>query len=476
MTDNLIIETRGLTKEFNGFAAVSDVDLRVRRGQIHALIGPNGAGKTTCFNLLTKFLIPTRGRIFYQGDDITFAGAAEVARRGLVRSFQMSAVFPHLTVLENVRVGLQRNLGTTFQFWRHESSLAVLNPRAMQLLEAVDLGSFAGRVAVELPYGRKRALEIATTLAMEPELMLLDEPTQGMGHEDVEKVTALIKRASADRTVLMVEHNMNVVATIADTITVLQHGRHRSLYGYRGLRPPGCARMTAQMLRVSGLHAYYGESHILHGVDFNVNRGEVVTLLGRNGAGRTTTLKALLGLVGNRSGSVTINGHEAIALPSHRIAHLGVGYCPEERGIYASLSAEENLLLPPLVGPGGMSIDEIYGMFPNLKARRATQGTRLSGGEQQMLAMARTLRTGAKLLLLDEISEGLAPVIVQGLSRTIHALRKRGYTIVMAEQNFRFAAPLADRLYIMEHGRIVQAFAASELREKMTMVHQFLGV
>jgi branched-chain amino acid transport system ATP-binding protein len=225
MLDNFIIETRGLTKEFNGFVAVSDVDLRVRRGQIHALIGPNGAGKTTCFNLLTKFLIPTRGRIFYQGDDITLAGAAEVARRGLVRSFQMSAVFPHLTVLENVRIGLQRNLGTTFQFWRHESSLAVLNPRAMQLLEAVDLGSFAGKVAVELPYGRKRALEIATTLAMEPELMLLDEPTQGMGHEDVEKVTALIKRASIDRTVLMVEHNMNVVATIADTITVLQHGR-----------------------------------------------------------------------------------------------------------------------------------------------------------------------------------------------------------------------------------------------------------
>jgi branched-chain amino acid transport system ATP-binding protein len=225
MPDNFMIETRGLTKEFNGFVAVNEVELRVRRGQIHALIGPNGAGKTTCFNLLTKFLIPTRGRILYQGDDITFARAAEVARRGMVRSFQMSAVFPHLTVLENVRVALQRKLGTTFHFWRRESSLAVLNPRAMELLEAVDLGSFARKVAVELPYGRKRALEIATTLAMEPELMLLDEPTQGMGHEDVEKVTALIKRASTNRTVLMVEHNMNVVATIADTITVLQRGR-----------------------------------------------------------------------------------------------------------------------------------------------------------------------------------------------------------------------------------------------------------
>ena len=234
--------------------------------------------------------------------------------------------------------------------------------------------------------------------------------------------------------------------------------------------------MIAEILHVSELHAYYGESHILHGVDFNVQRGEVVTLLGRNGAGRTTTLKALLGLVGKRSGSVRINGHEAIGLPPHRIAHLGVGYCPEERGIYASLSAEENLLLPPVVGPGGMSIDEIYGMFPNLKERRETQGTRLSGGEQQMLAVARTLRTGARLLLLDEISEGLAPVIVQGLLRTIHELRQRGYTIVMVEQNFNFAAALADRVYIMEHGRMVQGFAASELDGKMAMVHEYLGV
>jgi branched-chain amino acid transport system ATP-binding protein len=225
MPDNFIIETRDLTKEFNGFLAVSDINLSVRRGQIHALIGPNGAGKTTCFNLLTKFLIPTRGRIVYKDEDITFAKAAEVARRGMVRSFQVSAVFPHLTVLENVRVALQRSLGTTFHFWRRESSLAVLDPRAMELLDTVDLGRFARMVAVELPYGRKRALEIATTLAMEPQLMLLDEPTQGMGHEDVDKVTALIKRASAGRTVLMVEHNMNVVATIADRITVLQRGR-----------------------------------------------------------------------------------------------------------------------------------------------------------------------------------------------------------------------------------------------------------
>src|ERR1700730_11213445 len=231
-----------------------------------------------------------------------------------------------------------------------------------------------------------------------------------------------------------------------------------------------------QFLRVTDLHAFYGDSHILHGIDFKVDRGEVVILLGRNGAGRTTTLKAILGLVGTRSGSVTIDGHEAIGLPPHKIARLGVGYCPEERGIYSSLTADEDLSLPALVAPGGMSIDDIFTRLPTLKDRRGTQGTRLSGGEQQMLAVARILRTGAKLLLLDEISEGLAPVIVQTLSRTIRTLREKGYTIVMAEKNFRFAAPLADRCYVMEHGRIVQGFDASELQDKMAIVHQFLGV
>ncbi|MBS0393462.1 MAG: ABC transporter ATP-binding protein [Proteobacteria bacterium] len=225
MPDDIILETRGLTKEFKGFVAVSDVDLVVRRGQIHALIGPNGAGKTTFFNLLTKFLAPTRGRILYAGADITDLKPAAVARRGLVRSFQMSAVFPHLTVIENVRVGLQRRVGTSFHFWRPAASLAVLDTRAHELLEAVGLAPYARMVAVELPYGRKRALEIATTLAADPALLLLDEPTQGMGHEDVDRVAELIRIAARERTVLMVEHNMNVVARIADTITVLQRGQ-----------------------------------------------------------------------------------------------------------------------------------------------------------------------------------------------------------------------------------------------------------
>ena len=236
--------------------------------------------------------------------------------------------------------------------------------------------------------------------------------------------------------------------------------------------------MAETLLQVANLHAHYGESHILHGVDFSVSKGEVVTLLGRNGAGRTTTLRAILGLTGSRTGSIRIGGVEAIRLSTHRIAHLGIGYCPEERGIFASLSCEENLLLPPVVGSdgAGMSITEIYEMFPNLKERRNSPGTRLSGGEQQMLAVARILRTGASLLLLDEISEGLAPVIVQALARMIRMLKAKGYTIVMVEQNFRFAAPLADRFYVMEHGKIVQGFASGELEGKMDMLHEYLGV
>jgi branched-chain amino acid transport system ATP-binding protein len=234
--------------------------------------------------------------------------------------------------------------------------------------------------------------------------------------------------------------------------------------------------MTKELLRIDNLHAWYGESHILHGVNLAVNEGEVVTLLGRNGAGRTTTLRAIVGMTGSRKGSIKIHGAETVHMPTHKVAHLGVGYCPEERGIFASLTAQENLMLPPTLAPGGMSVDEIYTMFPNLQERAASPGTRLSGGEQQMLAVARILRTGARLLLLDEISEGLAPVIVQKLAEMILTLKATGYTIVLVEQNFRFAAPLADRFYVMEHGAIVKQFAQHELTQNMEMLQDYLGV
>jgi branched-chain amino acid transport system ATP-binding protein len=232
----------------------------------------------------------------------------------------------------------------------------------------------------------------------------------------------------------------------------------------------------SRFLEVANLHGWYGESHVLHGVDFHVDEGEVVTLLGRNGAGRTSTLRAILGLIGSRKGSIKVRGTETAALATHRIARLGIGYCPEERGIFSTLSAEENLMLPPSLGEGGMSIEQIYAMFPNLQERASSQGSRLSGGEQQMLAVARILRTGARLLLLDEISEGLAPVIVKKLGEVVRSLRERGYTIVMVEQNFRFAAALADRFLVMEHGQVIQQFTRAELPARMERLHEYLGV
>ena len=234
--------------------------------------------------------------------------------------------------------------------------------------------------------------------------------------------------------------------------------------------------MSTPFLEIKGLNAWYGESHVLHGVDFHVNEGEVVTLLGRNGAGRTTTMRAIMGLTGARKGSIKVKGQETIAMATHKVARLGLGYCPEERGIFSSLSCEENLMLPPILTKGGMPVEQIYAMFPNLEERASSQGTRLSGGEQQMLAVARILRTGARLLLLDEISEGLAPVIVQKLAEMVIALRKQGYTIVMVEQNFRFAAPLADRFLVMEHGQVIQQFTQAELPGRIDKLHEYLGV
>jgi branched-chain amino acid transport system ATP-binding protein len=234
--------------------------------------------------------------------------------------------------------------------------------------------------------------------------------------------------------------------------------------------------MAAPFLEVKDLHGWYGESHVLHGVDFRVDEGEVVTLLGRNGAGRTSTMRAIMGLIGSRKGSIKVRGTETISMPTHKIARLGLGYCPEERGIFSSLSCEENMMLPPTLGEGGMSVADIYKMFPNLRERASSQGTRLSGGEQQMLAVARILRTGARLLLLDEISEGLAPVIVQKLAEMVIELRNQGYTVLMVEQNFRFAAPLADRFMVMEHGQVIQEFTQAELPSRMERLHEYLGV
>jgi branched-chain amino acid transport system ATP-binding protein len=349
MSVSYILTAENLTKEFKGFVAVDDVTLKVRQGQIHALIGPNGAGKTTCFNLLTKFLPPTRGTISYKDKNITGLSPADIARQGMVRSFQISAVFPHLTVLENVRIALQRKRGDSFDFWRSEKVLSQYDEPARALLVDVGLTEFESVLASDLPYGRKRALELATTLALDPELLLLDEPMAGMGHEDVDRIATLIKRISANRTILMVEHNLSVVASLVGhdhgarprqgagrrrlRDRVARSARHRSLYRSgswlrRHWRTRQSAAHTQACSKCATCRAGMARAMCLHGVNFDVKPGEVVTLLGRNGAGKTTTLKAVMGILGKRSGSVTFDGRQTISLPARAIARAGIAFCP----------------------------------------------------------------------------------------------------------------------------------------------------
>ena len=488
MGSDVILETEDLTKEFAGFIAVNGVSLRVMRRTIHALIGPNGAGKTTCFNLLTKFLSPTRGRIVFNGHDITAMQPADVARLGLVRSFQISAVFPHLTVLENVRIALQRLRGSSFDFWRSTAVLDQYNERALELIADVGLAEFADWLAVELPYGRKRALEIATTLALDPEMLLLDEPTAGMGHEDIDRIAQLIKRVAADRTVLMVEHNLSVVADLSDPITVLTRGRvlaegdyadgveqsggARSLYGSgpcltralpcsrSGTCRPGTANRTSctassfrRARRRGGDAARPQRRRQDHDAEVDHGHGRPAHRLG-----------ALRGPGADRPLVRADRARRHRALPGGA-RHLRQPQC---RGKSAAAAGD----------PAGRPVARTHlrPVSQSQGAAGASQGTKLSGGEQQMLAIGRILRTGARLLLLDEPTEGLAPVIIQQIGKTIRALKEQGFTILLVEQNFRFAATVADRYYVMEHGRIIDQFANADLDANLEKLHDYLGV
>ena len=489
MKNDIILATEDLTKEFAGFVAVSGVNLEVARGSIHALIGPNGAGKTTCFNLLTKFLQPTRGRILFKGarHHRHAAGRRRAARPG--------ALVPDLgRVSASDRAGERAHRPAAHSAAPRSISGARNGARThstsarRRSIADVGLTAFADWTAVELPYGRKRALEIATTLALDPEMLLLDEPMAGMGHEDIDRIGAA-DQAGRGRPHRADGRTQSLRwSPICPTTSPCSRAGACSP---KATTPPcrptrKCAKpiwewgmldMTAPLLAIKDLQAWYGEFHILHGVTFDVCEGEVVTLLGRNGAGKTTTLKSIMGIVSNRTGSVRFEGRELIGLSSDRIARAGIAFCPEERGIFASLGVEENLLLPPVVRPGGLSLDQIFDLFPNLKERLGSnQGTKLSGGEQQMLAIGRILRTGARLLLLDEPTEGLAPVIIQQIGKTIKALKEQGFTILLVEQNFRFASTVADRYYVMEHGRIIDRFANAELDANVEKLHDYLGV
>ena len=394
-----------------------------------------------------------------------------------------------MTVLENVRIALAaRSAAVRSTSGARAACSSSYNDRAMELIADVGLSEFANWNAVELPYGRKRALEIATTLALDPEMLLLDEPTAGMGHEDIDRIAQLIKRVAANRTVLMVEHNLSVVADLSDTHhradarpragrrrlrhRVDQSRSARSLYGGRtcltsrapllvGQGPAGLVRRVAYSARRHFRRARRRGGHAARPQRRRQDHDAEVDHGHRRAAHR---LGALRGPGTDRP-------------LSNQIARAGIAFCPEERGIFASLDVEENLLLPPVVRPGGLSLEQIFELFPNLKERLgSSQGTKLSGGEQQMLAIGRILRTGARLLLLDEPTEGLAPVIIQQIGKTIRSLKQQGFTILLVEQNFRFASTVADRYYVMEHGRIIDQFANAELDANVEKLHEYLGV
>ena len=520
-----ILQISGVKKSFKGYKAVDVKSVEVERHTIHALIGPNGAGKTTLQNIISGSLRPDAGSILLNGREIAGSAPHLMARLGMVRSFQISSGFWGMSVLDNVRCALVAKERGFWAFWRSAMSLSGHDAKAMELLAPVGLDRLANTLAGDLPYGKKRALELVCTLALEPELMLLDEPTQGMGHEDEGPMIELIREAAKGRTVLIVEHNMKVVESLCDRITVLRGGSvlaegtysevranpavveaylgsaeassqeaqairtapEPKAHGANSLAASGAAVWLGKpifgrqapskpkALDVSGLSAWYGEAQALRSIAFNANAGECVVLAGRNGAGRTTSLRSIMGLA-KREGSVRVNGVEASKLASHQVAALGVGYCPEERGIFSELTCQENLLLLPKAGPAGMSLEEVYELFPPLLSRKDAPGTKLSGGEQQMLALGRILLAGAPLLLLDEISEGLAPVIVQTLAVAIGKLKARGYTIVLVEQNLRFAAPLADRIYVLEAGSVVLEATQAQYQECKTEIESLLEV
>ena len=478
-----ILSAKGLTKEFRGFVAVKDVNLAVREGTVHALIGPNGAGKTTVFNLLTKFLTPSRGQILFRGADITAAKPAEVARMGLVRSFQISAVFPHLSVLDNVRVALQRPSGLANQFWRSSSALAVLDQRALELIDAVNLSPYASLTASELSYGRKRALEIATTLALDPAMLLLDEPMAGHGARGYRPHLRPDPPHRPQRTVLMVEHNLHVVSDLCDFVTVLARGEILAEGPYATSAPIRASAKPiweptmsdAPLLDVRRLHAWYGESHVLHGVDLEIREGETVTLLGRNGAGKTTTLRAIMGILRRREGVIRLRGKDLLGLPLHNRA----GRSRLCAGGARHLREPERRREPDAAAQGRGRRHERRG---DLLALPQSARAAHEPGHQAVRRRAADARHRPhpahrrKVLLLDEPTEGLAPVIVQRIGEVLVELKRQGMTILLVEQNFRFAKKVADRFYLMEDGRMVDSFPGHELDARMDQLHEVLGV
>ncbi|MEW6532024.1 MAG: ATP-binding cassette domain-containing protein [Thermodesulfobacteriota bacterium] len=491
-----LLETKALRKQFGSLLAVNGVDFSISKGELKSIIGPNGAGKTTFFNLLTGIFPPSGGQILFKDEDITNSPPEQVAARGIGRSFQITSIFPELTVFENVFIPAMRYY-----------SKAEARDRAMEILEDVNLGGKAELLAGNLSHGDKRHLDIGIALTCKAELLLLDEPTSGMPPEESARTADLIVKLKNEHgyTIVLIEHKMDIVLAISDSITVLNfgfklaegtpdeiRGNDEVQKAYLGgldtskIRPEAKARapraqQRKELLRLEKVNTFYGESHVLHDVALTVREGEVVTLLGRNGAGKTTTLRTILGLTPPASGTISFNGDRIETMAPQTIVNRGISLVPAERRIFANLTLHENLELPFFTkgipaSERRAQIDQAYQYFPSLERRKHNKGNKLSGGEQQMLAMGRALMGRVRLVLLDEPSQGLAPIIVQNVADIIREINKRGVTILLVEQNALLALDLADRVYVIDKGQIVYEGDAHSLLADQELSRQLLGV
>ncbi len=496
--DGVLLECRGVTKRFGGFTAVDAVDLQVHDRRLHALIGPNGAGKTTLFNLVSGMFAPDRGKVSLAGKPIQGRTADVVAARGLSRSFQITSLFPSLSVREHLRLGVQARSERRYHPWRPADSLEQVNRETGELTRFLGLEGLEEVPVSSLSYGGQRLVEIGVALAAKPRALLLDEPLAGLAAAERERIAALIRDLSRHMAVLLVEHDIDRVFAVADKITVMNEGKvlvegdaqtvrnhpevQRVYIGagqahVTALERPLPAGPGVPILQVEAINTFYGKSHILHDVSFEVRSGEVVALLGRNGAGKSSTFKSILGIAPPRSGGVTLTGRQVAGMAPERIARLGVGLVPQGRRLFSGLTVDENLRLGALARAGGSGVrwdrSRIYGYFPRVRDKLRTRADQLSGGEQQMVAIARALVGNVRILLLDEPFEGLSPAMVEEVFRSIEQLRKE-VSILIIEHHLDLVLSLADRAVVLDRGRVSHTGPAAPLRTDLDFRRQVL--
>ncbi|MCX5734669.1 MAG: ATP-binding cassette domain-containing protein [candidate division NC10 bacterium] len=488
-----ILTTRGLVKRFGALAAVDGVDLTVRQGELHSIIGPNGAGKTTFFNVLFGILESDAGEVQFKGERITGLSPDQIVGRGVSRSFQIISIFQELTVLENVRIAVQARSPHRFDMLSRAEALADLVEEARRIIGLVGLAGKEEVAASSLSHGDQRLLEIGIALATAPEVLLLDEPLAGLSPRERVRVTDLIQRLAERMTIVLIEHDIDRVLALSDRITVLHQGKviaegspaeiqkdHQVQEAYLGglkvseaKRP--AAQATAPLLTVERINTFYGKSHILHDVSLEVREGEVVCLLGRNGAGKTTTLSSIIGTAPPRKGAIRFRDTEIAGLAPERVGRLGIGLVPQGRRIFPNLTVMENLLIARRNSTGRWDADSVFKLFPNLDQLKSRRGEHLSGGELQMLAIARALMGNPQLLLLDEPFEGLAPAVVEGVWRALAEIRGT-MTLLLVEQNADLALALGDRAYVINNGAIEHSGSSQDLLHDYDLRKRLLGI